>query len=121
MNLEESSDTKIRVQLDVINEVREQELQSLAELINEQLGSASKQTSIDDVMTTLLEPLAVVQGANGAAQEVQTWVHEGVDEHQWPDTLNEIVNSISDSLKKLDQEKRELESFIVNVTEQLGA
>ena len=120
LDLGESRDTKIREQLDGIKEIREQELQSLAELINEQLGSTGKQPSIDEVMTTLLERLAVVQGSNGAAQEIQTRVHDGVDEHQWPDTLNEIVNSISDSLKKLDQEKRELESFIVNVTEQLG-
>jgi diguanylate cyclase len=75
---------------------------------------------IDQVMTTLLERLAIVQGSNGDAQEIQTRVHEGIDDEQWPDTLNDIVTSIADSLKKLDQEKRDLEDFIVNVTAQLG-
>lgn len=118
--LEQASSTKMRAQLGHIKEFRDQELQSLADLINAQLGATSEASSIDDVMTTLLERLAIVQGANGAAQDIQTRVHEGVDEEQWPDTLNEIVTSISDSLKKLDHEKRELEDFIVNVTAQLG-
>jgi diguanylate cyclase len=71
-------------------------------------------------MTTLLERLAIVQGNSETTQEIQIRVQQGVDDEKWPDTLNDIVNSISDSLKKLDQEKRELEDFIVNVTEQLG-
>jgi diguanylate cyclase len=120
LNLDAPASAKIRTQLDGIREFREQELESLAESINEHLGSASKNSSIDQVMTTLLERLAVVQGANGETHEIQTRVHEGVGDEQWPDTLNEIVNSISHSLKKLDQEKRELEDFIVNVTAQLG-
>ena len=33
-------------------------------------------------------------------------VDEGFDEDQWPETLNDIVTSISDSLKNLDHEKR---------------
>ena len=118
--LDENRSTKFRDQLGDISDFQEQELQALAKLINEQLGSVSKNSSIDEVMTTLLERLAIVQGSNGAAQEIQTRVHEAVDDEQWPDTLNEIVTSISDSLKKLDQEKRELEDFIVNVTAQLG-
>ena len=120
LNLDAPASARIRTQLDGIREFREQELESLAESINEHLGSASKNSSIDQVMTTLLERLAVVQGANGETHEIQTRVHEGVGDEQWPDTLNEIVNSISHSLKKLDQEKRELEDFIVNVTAQLG-
>ncbi|MDH3390039.1 MAG: hypothetical protein OEN02_19300, partial [Gammaproteobacteria bacterium] len=118
--LDESRDKEVRAQLENIREFRDQELQTLADLINEQLGSASRNSSIDEVMMTLLERLAIVQGNNGATQEIQTRVHDGVADEQWPDTLNDIVNSISDSLKKLDQEKRELEDFIVNVTEQLG-
>jgi len=118
--LDETSSSNMRAQLGDIKEFRDQELQTLADLINAQLGSISKDSSIDEVMTTLLERLAIVQGSNGDAQDIQTRVHEGVDDELWPDTLNDIVNSISDSLKKLDQEKRELEDFIVNVTAQLG-
>ncbi len=120
LSLDETSSSNMRAQLGNIKEFRDQELQTLADLINAQLGSASQDPSIDKVMTTLLERLAIVQGSNSAVQEIQTRVHEGVDDEQWPDTLNDIVNSISDSLKKLDQEKRELEDFIVNVTAQLG-
>jgi len=118
--LDEARSTRFRDEMGGISEFQEQELQALADLINDQLGSVSKDSSIDEVMTTLLERLAIVQDSNGSAHEIQTRVHEGVDDEQWPDTLNEIVNSISGSLKKLDQEKRELEDFIVNVTAQLG-
>lgn len=96
------------------------DLQVLADSINRRFQVAPEDTSIDQIMTTLLERLAIVQGANGSAQEIQTRVQEGVEAGQWADTLNDIVNSISDSLKKLDHEKRELETFIVKVTEQLG-
>lgn len=118
--LDDSREVQIREQLGDTNEFREQELQTLANLVNEQLGSTGMDSSIDQVMTTLLERLAIVQGSSGAAQEIQTRMHEGVEDEQWPDTLNDIVNSISESIKKLDQEKRELEGFIVNVTAQLG-
>lgn len=118
--LDDSSSAKIRAQIGDIKKFREQELQALAKLINAQLGSASGSSSIDEVMTTLLERLAIVQGANGAAQDIQTRVHQGVEAEQWPATLSEIVNSISDSLRTMEHEKRELEEFIVNVTEQLG-
>jgi diguanylate cyclase len=118
--LDETGSSEIRSQLGQIDEFRDQELKSLADLINAQLGSGSQNSTIDQVMTTLLERLAIVQGSNGDAQEIQTRVHEGIDDEQWPDTLNDIVTSIADSLKKLDQEKRDLEDFIVNVTAQLG-
>ncbi|MDH3218518.1 MAG: diguanylate cyclase [Gammaproteobacteria bacterium] len=118
--LDESRDSKVRAQLENIQEFRDHELQALADLINEQLGTAGGKSSIDEVMTTLLERLAIVQGNSETTQEIQLRVQKGVDDEQWPDTLNDIVNSISNSLKKLDQEKRELEDFIVNVTEQLG-
>ncbi len=121
LTLPEDSLGQLRDQVGHIKEFREQELQSLANLLNLQLKSPrGAPSSIDAVMTTLLERLAIVQGASADTQEIQTRVHEGVIEEKWPDTLNEIVTSVSDSLKKLEQEKRELESFIVNVTEQLG-
>lgn len=101
-------------------------IQKLSVLINENFDNinsdtkSSKDASIDQVMTTLLERLAIVQGADSGAQEIQTRVHEGVDKEQWTDTLNDIVTSISGSLKNLEQEKHELENFILKVTEQLG-
>jgi len=102
-------------------------IQKLSELINENFdninsGSQSSKAGeapIDQLMTSLLERLALLQGVDSSAQEIQARVHEGVDDEQWTDTLNDIVNSISGSIKNLEQEKRELENFIVKVTEQL--
>jgi diguanylate cyclase len=102
-------------------------IQKLSELINENFdninsGSQSSKAGeapIDQLMTSLLERLALLQGADSSAQEIQARVHEGVNDEQWTDTLNDIVNSISGSIKNLEQEKRELENFIVKVTEQL--
>jgi diguanylate cyclase len=120
LDLGEPQGEQIREQFRGTREFREQELMLLANSINAQVNSSAKSSSIDQVMTTLLERLAIVQGINGAAQKIQARVDEGFDEDQWPETLNDIVTSISDSLKNLDHEKRELEGFIVKVTAQLG-
>ncbi|MDH3636020.1 MAG: diguanylate cyclase [Gammaproteobacteria bacterium] len=120
LDLDESTLEKARALTGDTGEVREQELNALASLINTQINSNSTGAQSDQMMTTLLEKLALIQGADSATQEIQTRVHEGVDDEQWTDTLNDIVNSISSSLKNLEQEKRGLENFIVKVTEQLG-
>ena len=101
-------------------EFHQQELEQLAALINAQLAGDSDTSSIDSVMTTLLERLAIVQGSCGDAQEIQERVHDTESSEEWTETLNDIVGSISKTLKKLNQEKRQLEHFIVNVTDQLG-
>lgn len=103
-----------------IRKFQEQELEQLAGLINAQFAGDSDTSSIDSVMTTLLERLAIVQGSSGDTQAIQERVHESESGDEWTDTLNDIVGSVSDTLKKLNQEKRELEYFIVNVTDQLG-
>ncbi len=120
LDLDEPGGEQIREQFRSTEKFQEQELQALADLLNLQINSVSGNSSIDEVMTTLLERLAIVEGANGNAQQIQTRVHEGIEDEQWTDTLNEIVNSVSNSLKSLENEKRELEAFIVNVTDQLG-
>ena len=120
LDLDESTLKKARALTGDTGEVREQELNALASLINTQINSSPVGAQSDQMMTTLLEKLALIQGSDSATQEIQTRVHEGIDDEQWTDTLNDIVNSVSNSLKTLEQEKRELESFIVKVTEQLG-
>ena len=120
LDLQEPQGEVIRQQFSATTEFREQKLKELATMINAQINPAATDSSIDHVMTILLERLAIFEGASGKAHEIQASVHEGVEDVQWTDTLNDIVNSISGSLKKLDREKRELESFIVNVSEQLG-
>jgi len=120
LDLDESTLKKARALTGDTGEIREQELNALASLINTKINSRPAGVQSDQVMTALLEKLALIQGADSATQEIQTRVHEGIDDEQWTDTLNDIVNSISGSLKNLEQEKRELENFIVKVTEQLG-
>lgn len=120
LDLDAARRNGIHTLLQQADEFREAELQQLADLINDQLGGNSGDTSIDQVMSTLLERLAIVQGANDEITQIQAKISDGVDGEAWVETLNDIVGTVSDSLQKLDREKRELEAFIVNVTEQLG-
>ena len=120
LELGEPEGERIREQFRDIQDFRDQELKHLADLINAQINPSVKDSSIDQVMTSLLERLAVIQVTDGATQEIQAQVDQGFDDDQWPDTLNRIVDSIADALKNLEHEKQELESFIVNVTAQLG-
>ncbi len=95
-------------------------LQDLANLINQRFAEPAADASIDEVITTLLERLAIVQGASDSTQQIRERVRDGVGVGEWADTLNDIVASVASSLKRMDEEKRELEAFIINVTEQLG-
>lgn len=119
LELEPARSLQVQEEFGHLENLAEAELQNLARLLNQQLGGKSDDSSIDEVMTTLLERLAIVQGNDGSAQAIQTRIHENGEEN-WIDTLNDIVNSVSASLKRLDNEKKELEAFIVHVTTQLG-
>jgi len=68
--------------------------------------------SIDEVISTLLKRLSIIQGASDATGNTQAKVVDGAEDDNWPETLNENVAAISDTLNKLIQEKRELENFI---------
>lgn len=97
------------------------ELQSLADIINSNiLTQESKDTSINHIMTLLLERLSIVQGPGEAMRALQAKISDGIEGHQWPATLEQIVSSISLAIKKINDEKRELENFIKSVTQQLG-
>ena len=120
LDLDELQKDHLRQQFPDSGEFQAHELQLLADLINAQMGECSQDSSIDSVITTLLERLAIVQDATGNVEEIQARVQEGVEQGQWADTLNDIVGSVSTTLKKLNAEKRELETFIINVTNQLG-
>jgi diguanylate cyclase len=121
LNLEEQGLQKIEREYADKKTLVQHELQDLADVINSQfLKAEDNNKSIDEVISTLLERLSIIQGASDATRKIQAKVLGGVDDNKWPETLNEIVASISDTLKNLNQEKRELEDFIINVTEQLG-
>ncbi len=119
LDLDAERRAEIHGLLQEADEFREAELHRLAAMINAQLGGGGD-SSIDEVMSTLLERLAIVQGANDEITQIQAKISDGVSGEAWVDTLNDIVGTVSDSLQKLDHEKRELEAFIVSVTEQLG-
>ena len=76
--------------------------------------------SIDTIICSLLERLAIVQGASAEIDKIQAKIEKGIANEEWPDTLSDIVNSVSLALQKLSDEKSELEDFILTVTEQLG-
>jgi diguanylate cyclase len=120
LDLGETLGAEIREQFRDVKQFRQQELETLASLLNQHINPAAVDSSIDQVMTTLLERLTILEGANGDTQEIQTRVHEGIENEQWTETLNDIVNSVTGTLRNLENEKRELEGFIFKVTDQLG-
>ena len=98
-----------------------EELQDLARILNTHFsGSVDNRYSIDEVISTLLERLSLIQGTGDTTSKIKAKVLDGVEDNNWPENLNEIVASISETLRKLNRDKRELENFIMNVTEQLG-
>lgn len=76
--------------------------------------------SINQVLTTLLEKLTVIKGAGDSAQLLQTEALDKIEDSDWPEILNQIVDSIAENLDKLNREKYDLEDFIVRITQQLG-
>jgi GGDEF domain-containing protein len=64
--------------------------------------------------------LAILPGTNDAVQTILKRVLKGIGHDQWPGTLNEVADIVSEAIKKVNEEKRQLESFIASVTEQLG-
>lgn len=126
LELNDDSQQQITQQLDPKNELTQLELQNLASIINSHFSDEAQTietastNSIDSVICTLLERLAIVQGASDEIDQIQAKIEKGIESEDWPDTLNEIVDSVSLALKKLSDEKLELENFILAVTAQLG-
>jgi diguanylate cyclase len=96
------------------------------DITNAQLSNATELevtksgASIDVITCTLLEQLTMVHGTNAEMDQIQARIEKGLASTKWPDTLYDIASSASLALKKLNDEKSELEHFIVTVTEQLG-
>jgi len=106
------------------------QIQKLSALINQNFSDDSTTNSsqndsqdnipVKNVLTTLLEKLTVVQGAGDSAQLLQTEALDKIEDNDWLEIINQIVDCISATLNKLNQEKHDLEDFIVNITQQLG-
>jgi diguanylate cyclase len=121
IDIDEAGQQKIEHEFVDKKTLVQKELQDLAKVINTHFsGTGGNNNSIDEVISTLLERLSAIQGASDATRKIRAKVLNGVEDNNWPDTLNEIVASISNTLKRLNQDKRELEDFIMKVTEQLG-
>jgi diguanylate cyclase len=126
LKLDDDSHQMIGRQFDLKGELSQIELQNLADVINSQLSNTTAledtkaDVSIDGIICSLLEHLALVQGASVEIDKIQAKIEKGVANEEWPNTLSDIVDSVSLALQKLSDEKSELEGFILTVTEQLG-
>lgn len=124
LNLGETTQQIINVNFSSIQTFSKNELNALALIINKKIlpaeSPSNENNAINEVLNTLLERLLVVQGSGHSVSALQSRVRDGIEDSQWPETLDEIVSSITKTLGKLNEEKLELESFIINVTEQLG-
>lgn len=124
LNLGETTQQIINVNFSSIQTFSKNELNALALIINKKIlpaeSPSNENNAINEVLNTLLERLLVVQGSGHSVSALQSRVRDGIKDSQWPETLDEIVSSITKTLGKLNEEKLELESFIINVTEQLG-
>lgn len=126
LNLNDDSRQQVTQQFDLKSDLTQFELQKLATIINSELSSEPKASettadiTIDTVICSLLEQLAIVQGASAEIDKIQAKIEKGIKDDEWPDTLSDIVDSVSLAVQKLNDEKLELENFIVAVTEQLG-
>lgn len=126
LELNDDHQQTISQQFDLEDELTQIELQNLAGIINSQLSNTTDfedsqaSVSIDTIICSLLERLAIVQGATTEIDKIHAKIEKGIANNEWPDTLSDIVNSVSLALQKLSDEKSELESLILTVTEQLG-
>ncbi|MCP4187992.1 MAG: GGDEF domain-containing protein [Gammaproteobacteria bacterium] len=109
------------------------QIHKLSALINANFGNGASnpkdedntsytttEVTINEVLTTLLEKLTVIQGAGDSAKLLQNQALDKIDDSDWPEVLNQIVDCIAATLDKLNREKYDLENFIVKVTQQLG-
>lgn len=126
LKLNDSDQQQVRQQFDFKTELTQQELQHLADIINARfsndasMSAAAPGITIDSAISTLLEQLATVQGESTETGEILARIESGINPEDWPDTLNDIVNSVSLTLEKLSNDKSQLENFILAITEQLS-
>jgi diguanylate cyclase len=126
LELSDNNQQIIGREFNLNGELTEIQLQNLADIINLQLSktpefkSSEASVSIDVIICSLLERLAIVQGASTEIDQIQEKIEKGITKEEWPDTLGDIANSVSLALKKLSDEKSELKHFIFTVTKQLS-
>ncbi len=121
LNLSAEASTEINQILDNNRELQQAELAALANTINTFFESNTiGQIPIDVAITQLLNRLGDVDGMDNVVNELRNKISDSPTEDQWIDSITLIVESISIALQQLDHDKRELEGFIVNITNQLG-
>ncbi len=107
LELNDNNQQIIGREFDLNGELTEIQLQNLADIINLQLSktpefkSSEASVSIDVIICSLLERLAIVQGASTEIDQIQEKIEKGITKEEWPDTLGDIANSVSLAIKKL--------------------
>lgn len=120
LEIEDAHKSTIQRRFQEASDLDSTELEVLAAELNPYLGLPASETSINSTVSALLERLSTLQGVESSAQKIKAQIEDQLEIENWADTLNEIVDSISDTLNRLNSEKSELEDFIANVTRQLG-
>jgi diguanylate cyclase (GGDEF)-like protein len=126
LKLNDHNQQIISRQFDLKGKLTQTELLNLADVINSQLSNTSEPkgtsttVSMEVIICSLLERLAIAQGASAKIDEIQAKIEKGIADDEWAEILGDIVDSVSLALKKLSDEKSGLENFILTITEQLG-
>jgi diguanylate cyclase (GGDEF)-like protein len=126
LKLNDDNQQIISRQFDLKGKLTQKELLNLAEVINSQLSNTSEvkgtsaSVSIEDIISSLLQRLAIAQVASAEIDKIHAKIKKGIADDEWPKILGDIVDCVSLALKKLSDEKSDLESFILTVTKQLS-
>ncbi len=75
---------------------------------------------VQEVLTALLKKLTVIQAGTDSAKPLQTELLGNIDEDELPETLDKIVESIAETLARLNREKIGVEEFIIEISRQLS-
>jgi diguanylate cyclase len=75
--------------------------------------------TINEVLLQLLEKIELPADVNDEVTQIQHQLEGDVSQHEWPDLLERISRLIRTMREKANEEKKSLESFLAQLTEQL--
>ncbi len=88
------------------------------ELVSD-LMQADSTLTINEVLLQLLEKIELPAEANDEVQQIQHQLEGDVEQDEWPVLLERISLLIRSMREKANEEKKSLESFLTQLTEQL--
>jgi len=118
---------RLRVQAAKMDDELNRLAVQLAGIINdalpaEQVGDLmldDSQLTINEVLLQLLEKIELPAEVNEEVQQIQHLLEGDVSQEQWPVLLERISMLIRSMREKANEEKKSLESFLTQLTEQL--